>query len=189
MHGRDWTHEGSTSARTSFKLPVKSDTLYVFARGSLAAGKITIVDSESVDGGEEDVVVSVHVRYYTSMALDRANVCQLSRRRGENGIGIFVSTLRLRDGNMINGPPQTPKYWEYVREEDRLYFDVTVYLPAGVGRNRLRIKNFETDLPLFHHETGALAETVTFDKLSLKGSNSDMDIRVSKALYDVNASC
>ena len=90
---------------------------------------------------------------------------------------------------MINGPPQTPKYWEYVREEDRLYFDVTVYLPAGVGRNRLRIKNFETDLPLFHHETGALAETVTFDKLSLKGSNSDMDIRVSKALYDVNASC
>lgn len=98
MHGRDWTHEGSTSARTSFKLPVKSDTLYVFARGSLAAGKITIVDSESVDGGEEDVVVSVHVRYYTSMALDRANVCQLSRRRGENGIGIFVSTLCLRDG-------------------------------------------------------------------------------------------
>lgn len=95
--GGDWTHEGPTSARTSFKLPVDSDALYVFARGSLASGRITIVDSQPIDASD-DVVFSVRVKYYSSWALDRANVCQLARKEGENGVGIFVSISHFRDG-------------------------------------------------------------------------------------------
>ena len=86
---------------------MESDALYVFARGSLAAGKITIVDSELIDGSE-DVVVSVRVRYFTLWALNRANVCQLARKKGENGVGIFVSTLRLRDGLGLMDLPRHP---------------------------------------------------------------------------------
>jgi hypothetical protein len=58
-------------------------------------------------------------------------------------------------------------------------FDVTVYLPKSSGTSPLHVKNFETDMPLFAHYIGALAETVNFDLLSLKTANVPIHVEVS----------
>lgn len=95
--GGDWQPYGGTISPDyplfsyiNFDLPVSSNTLYLLARGSLAHGDVTIIDSQ--DGGDI-VKVEVIVSYHTQEALDRANVCLLERKTGENGIGIFVSHL------------------------------------------------------------------------------------------------
>lgn len=76
------------SARVVFDLPVSSDALYLFAQGSLAQGNITLL-ADPQEGGDQ-VKVEVIVSYYTQTALDRAKLCSLQRKSGENGIGIFV---------------------------------------------------------------------------------------------------
>lgn len=95
MGGTNWTsYTGSSfhpyAARVTFDLPVSSDALYLFARGSLAAGRVTIVDSKDTS---DTVEVDVVVNYYNSNALDRVNVCSLQRKSRQNGVGIFVSCL------------------------------------------------------------------------------------------------
>lgn len=55
------------------------------------------------DGGES-VKIDVEANYFSQAALDRANVCSISRKAGENGIGIFVSdcvqTLNTDDADI-----------------------------------------------------------------------------------------
>jgi len=98
IEGDNWSQSspGSSqyphSARTVFDLPVSSDALYLLSRGSLAHGSATILDSQE---GGENVKVEVVASYYTRQALDRAKVCSLQRRAGENGVGIFVSTIPI----------------------------------------------------------------------------------------------
>lgn len=43
------------------------------------------------DDEGDDVVIDVIAGYHSQQALDRAKVCTISRKDGENGIGIFVS--------------------------------------------------------------------------------------------------
>jgi hypothetical protein len=95
--GRDWTpYTGFSShpysAHVTFDLPVSSDALYLFARGSLADGSVAIMDSED---GKDTVQVDVIVYYHDQIALDRANVCSLQRSSRQNGVGIFVSDFKL----------------------------------------------------------------------------------------------
>jgi hypothetical protein len=104
MGRTNWrSYTGSSShpyaARINFDLPVSSDALYLFARGSLAAGTVTIVDSKNAS---DTVQVDVIVNYYNQNALDRTNVCSLQRKSRQNGVGIFVSCL-LSVGSMNYG--------------------------------------------------------------------------------------
>lgn len=75
---------------------------------------------------------------------------------------------------------QTPARWPRPAHTDQLRFDVTVRLPASSGGPPLRIKGFETDLPLFAHKVGDLRGAVDFQTLSLK--TSDMPIIVEVRL-------
>jgi len=50
------------------------------------------MDSED---DRDTVQVDVIVYYHDQTALDRANVCSLQRNSHQNGVGIFVSDLKL----------------------------------------------------------------------------------------------
>jgi len=149
------------SAQLTFHLPVSSDILYLLARGPLASGSVTILDSED---GRDTVQVDVVVNYHNQNVLDSANVCSLRHGSREKGVGIF-----------------TPKVWEH-RARDLLQFNIKVHLP--VRHSHLRINAFETDLPLFRHEVGDLGKTVEFQRLSLMASNQPI---IVKSLYANNA--
>jgi len=73
------------SAQLTFDLPVSSDILYLLARGPLASGSVTILDSKD---GRDTVQVDVVVNYRNKNVLDSANVCLLRCRSRENGVGI-----------------------------------------------------------------------------------------------------
>jgi len=168
--GGDWSpyapsvsSQYSQASRAAFDLPISSDGLYLMARGSLSYGNIKI---EVLQDGGDKAIVDVIVHHHTPEALFRANICRLQRKSGENGIGIF-----------------TPQFSERYSREELLQFNITVYLP--VRTSRLRINNFETDLPLFTHEVGDLARTVEFQHFSLKASNMPI---VVKSLYADHAS-
>ena len=75
------------SANTSFELPVSSDLLFLLARGSMSGGTVDIMSSPTVSNVAK---VHVTVKYYREDVRDRAKVCLVKRRDGENGVGIFV---------------------------------------------------------------------------------------------------
>lgn len=142
------------SARTVFDLPLSSDSLYLFARGSLAHGSATIL--ADAQEGADKVRVDVIVSYYTDEGLDHAKVCSLQRQSGQNGVGIF-----------------TPKLRDYSREE-RLRFDIVVHFPAQ--HSHLLVNAFETTLPMFSHTVADIANSVEFRRLSLMSSNMPINV-------------
>jgi hypothetical protein len=65
------------------------DTLYFVAHGPLASGNLYVSESTEV----KDVSVKVFVHHRGSKALSRSAACQLSRGKGQVGVGIFVHWL------------------------------------------------------------------------------------------------
>jgi hypothetical protein len=58
-------------------------------------------------------------------------------------------------------------------------FEVTMHLPKVSSRmSSLRVKNLETDLPLFAHRTGNLADSIDFESVSFKTSNVPIEVGV-----------
>ncbi|KIM78469.1 hypothetical protein PILCRDRAFT_824367 [Piloderma croceum F 1598] len=161
VEGENWSQISSPgsskyphAARAVFDLPISSDTLYLLAQGSLTHGSATILDSQE---GGENVKVEVVASFYTREALTRAKVCSLQRRSGENGVGIFT--------------PESPKHRS---KKDKIQFDIVVRIP--IQRSHLVVNAFETELPMFTHIVGDIAETVEFRRLSLLGSSMPMTV-------------
>ncbi|KAG2358085.1 hypothetical protein BDR07DRAFT_309569 [Suillus spraguei] len=84
-----------TKAWTTFlELPVDSDALYLFTRGSKQSGHVDIVQSTQPT---DKVGVQVWVGYNIEQALDNASVCHLERKANENGIGILTPAFVYPD--------------------------------------------------------------------------------------------
>jgi hypothetical protein len=112
----------------------------------------------------------VKLHYRVDKALDRANVCLLRRREGENGIGVF-----------------TPTRWWHRERDDELYFDIKVTLPASDDHEPLYIKDFRSDLSDFVYHIDLPREEVTFDSFSLVTSNSPVyveDVSANKVYVE-----
>ncbi|KZP28554.1 hypothetical protein FIBSPDRAFT_927652 [Athelia psychrophila] len=137
------------TSHTEFELPLASDVLYLLARGPLAHGSVRVVEWEE---GKDSVRIEVDASYYSQAALDRANVCKVSRKGGENGIGIY-----------------TPRNWRIVFKKDQVRFDLIVHIPVQRASS-VRVHAFETDLANFSHDFQT-SERVVFDSLSVRGSN------------------
>ncbi|TDL18015.1 hypothetical protein BD410DRAFT_729021 [Rickenella mellea] len=120
------------SARTNFRLPVSSNVLYFLSRGSYASGMVRYETTEE-DGNY--VKVDVIVNYKSQSALDRANICRLSKGDEENGVGIYTPNHR---GGRIS-------------EDDRLDFTVNVRFPANKTEpNAFRfVKDLRADFSSF----------------------------------------
>lgn len=76
------------SAEVSLELPIDSDAIYLFTRGS-QSGHVDIVQSTTTT---DKVGVQVRVNYFSPEVLDHINVCRVERAANENGVGILVGT-------------------------------------------------------------------------------------------------
>ncbi|TFK45094.1 hypothetical protein BDQ12DRAFT_642266 [Crucibulum laeve] len=140
------------TSKTTFSLPLSSDVLFLLSRGPLSSGSVDIVTS-SEEG--EAVKVDVVVKYFREHVRDISNVCLVSRKDGEIGIGIF-----------------SPEWANHHRIEDQLYFEVVVSLPRTSNGKPLLINRFETDVLNTPHRIGDLSKSVIFQSIDLKGSNA-----------------
>ncbi|KAI0338860.1 hypothetical protein BDW22DRAFT_1337119 [Trametopsis cervina] len=135
-------------AQTNVNLPISSDLLYFFSRGSLSHGVIRFVDS----GAENSDVASVDVRflYNEQNLIDFAKVCHLQKDDSKNGVGIF-----------------SPSWVNHPRDHHhRTAFDVVVTLPTSAW-----IETLETNMPLFVHELEDFRNTIYFSSISLSTTN------------------
>ncbi|KAF9464007.1 hypothetical protein BDZ94DRAFT_532508 [Collybia nuda] len=142
---------GPSTSSVTFELPLSSEKLFLLSRGA-AAGMVAVVSTnESMDNARVQIVAS----YRHSKDLGGAQVCSINRGDKERGVGIFTRPWPKRD---------------YV------HYTIIVYLPANSKTQPLRIKNFETDLPLFSHSISQLADVVHFDTLSLTTSMMPINV-------------
>ncbi|KAG1723123.1 uncharacterized protein EDB91DRAFT_1255762 [Suillus paluster] len=100
--GSDWIlsdrslNQFPYSAEAFLELPVDSDAIYFFTRGSQQSGHVDIVQSTKPT---DKVGVRVRVGYHARKALDHVNVCRLERQADENGIGILTPAFSYFPGN------------------------------------------------------------------------------------------
>lgn len=73
----------------SFTIPVSSEHISLFSRGSL--DYLSTVKFELSDKSGDDIEIRVDISYSTNTALSRAQVCLLERDECGRGVGIFVS--------------------------------------------------------------------------------------------------
>ncbi|KAI6119260.1 hypothetical protein EDD17DRAFT_1594587 [Pisolithus thermaeus] len=145
-------------AQTTFTLPVDADSLYLIARGAYQHGRVRVRQSDNIESGS--VRVDVRAAYYDQRALARVTLCKFTRADNEHGIGIY-----------------TPQWgWTY-NYKDQVQFLVTVTFPvAPVPGTPLHIKRFDADTSQFSFSVGDLWETMLFDDVVLRTSNSHINV-------------
>lgn len=74
----------------SFSIPSSSDLIYFMSRGDYGHGSLEFIVS---DQAGDDVKVDVVAEYYRPRVLKSSNVCLLSRKNNERGIGFYVCFL------------------------------------------------------------------------------------------------
>ncbi|TEB38069.1 hypothetical protein FA13DRAFT_1785904 [Coprinellus micaceus] len=142
------------SINTKFTLPVNAESLYLLSRGAHSSGSVDILTSATQ--ARDSVTVVVTAKYYNQRMRDVVKVCQISRRKGEEGVGIF-----------------TPKYTSSYAG-DQVFFETLIVFPEWDGNQRqtpLIVKSFETDVQNTLHRVHGVADQVKFAKLRLQGSN------------------
>lgn len=80
-------HVGKT---VSFRLPLSADVLYIFGRGSLSQGTVTLTSTKSSSLPRDTVEINITPTYESARQLGLVNLCHLERAPGEVGIGILV---------------------------------------------------------------------------------------------------
>ncbi|KAI0764409.1 hypothetical protein BD413DRAFT_606343 [Trametes elegans] len=149
-----------TTPNISFHLPLSADALYIFGRGSLSSGSITFSPTDDHSVPHDQVQVDIDSTHGNRAALDLVNICVLQRAHGEMGIGILVSNHSGR-----NTSPGTT-----VSTSRGPRFSINVRFPVARGRP-LRVKAFETNLPMFEHTLADLHGEVHFDSVSLSSKS------------------
>ncbi|KAJ7198498.1 hypothetical protein GGX14DRAFT_469498 [Mycena pura] len=145
----------------SFDFSMPPETLLLMSKGSLSSGQLKVTTADTTD-----VKVKVTVYYHNQRARDTAKICMVSRKDGEQGVGIF-----------------TPKWWQLPRDRNlRLSFDVELILPRGSALSSPQSVNaLSTDVDNFSHEVDSLEDIFNFRHLSLTGSNGKISARSLRA--------
>ncbi|KAF8891093.1 hypothetical protein CPB84DRAFT_1383915 [Gymnopilus junonius] len=146
-------HEQSLQSKTSFDLPLSSETLFFLTRGQLLGGILHV--ETSPNQAQDSAKVNIVIRYDRPELRDLTKACVLSRRQGENGIGVFAPIWRRYPGSRYS-----------------IRFEMTIILPEPTRSSApFVIKNFETDIPNSAHMLDDLNGLASFDSISLRGSN------------------
>ena len=173
------------SSSASFELPLSADSLFLLSRGA-TAGLFKLVQSPDLDPSKGVAEVEVVAKYRGHSALKQVKVCSVTRGANDKGVVIVVSfshptSLCHRTSNSVP-VTKAPKRSKHVR----VGFETTVYLPKAVEEGPgLRVKRFETDLPLFAHSVGNIGGgAVEFDAISLKTANMPIFVEVSLSIRE-----
>lgn len=74
----------------SFELPLSTSVLYVFARGDLGRGSLTLLSTNDPSVPEGSIIVDIIPQFASRLALEKPNICLLERAPGEKSVGILV---------------------------------------------------------------------------------------------------
>ncbi|KAF9012711.1 hypothetical protein BDQ17DRAFT_1344494 [Cyathus striatus] len=156
------------ASKSTFELPLSSENLFLISRGPLSAGVADIVSSKDID--RDTVRVDVTVKYFREEIRDLVKVCNVARKDGEHGVGIFS--------------PSRPKWSSRPSKEDHAHVEIVVTIPETLAYGRDIVKGFETDLPNTVQRLDDFAAKIEFKRILLKGSNTPMYV---KSVYAVDA--
>lgn len=167
------------AAKANLDLPVSSDLLYFLSHGALSSGVVQL--AADGDSDSDVATVSVQLLYHHPEFLEDAHVCLLQREEGKNGVGIFVSPKDRTRFYSTEHRAQTPDYHHrhpHHRPSHRPFFSMKISLPAPAGRELLKIKGLETNMPMFVHLFEELESLVDFKTLKLRASNTAIVVKV-----------
>ncbi|KAJ4478399.1 hypothetical protein J3R30DRAFT_2897309 [Lentinula aciculospora] len=170
LHDASWSRPIPSSSQQSymskeavFQFPTSADRLFCLSRGSgpLSGGTFHLTQSDRLEANRLEMKVIVEYWTGNSHALDSMwKVCELQRKDHQHGIGILT---RL-----------PPGFGFGMNYNICANIKVIVTLPRTQGADILKIKNFETDMPMFSHLVDNLASTVYFRTISLRSNNVPM---------------
>ncbi|KAJ3796304.1 hypothetical protein GGU11DRAFT_788851 [Lentinula aff. detonsa] len=171
----DPTRQSYVTKEAVFQFPTSADRLFCLSRGSGPfGGTFHLTQSDRL--GANSVEMKVLVEHWIGSAHtleSMLRVCELSRRENQYGIGILTRP-----------PPGFERNYEF-----QANIKIIVTLPKTQSAIVLKLKSFETDLPMFSHLVDNLASTVYFRTISLRTSNTPIlveSIGAGKANIETN---
>ena len=159
----------------SFGIPLDSSAIYVMARGKQATGNVTVVKHQtSVD---EEVTVDVTAQYHEWETFRGTIICLMERKKGEQGVGIFVSLSFSDPGYMLNTKKKTPKHLTWTNRRSEI--EVTVKIPHRRATPVIDLPRFEVLTPDFQVTLPNTDDFVNFRDLTIHASNMPVTVGVS----------
>ncbi|EIW80553.1 hypothetical protein CONPUDRAFT_57225 [Coniophora puteana RWD-64-598 SS2] len=145
------------AAEASFEVPIDSEALYLFTRGSRQHGSVRITTE---DNHLDNVRILVHALYYRQGSIAGTHACLLEPTTHEKSIGIF-----------------TPEWGSRSRSKDHIQFDITIVIPTRRYGSERRVRKLDVNTPRYDLILGTLQEKVFFDIISLSTENSLVDVK------------
>jgi len=159
----------------SFGIPSDLSAIYVMARGQQATGRVTVVpDQTSVDDG---VTIDITAKYHEWETFRGTIMCLMERKKGEQGIGIFVSVGFPDPGYMLNVNKKTPKHLTWTNRRSEI--EVTVKIPRQQATPVIELPRFEVLTPDFQVTLPNADSFVNFRDLTIHASNMPVAVGVS----------
>jgi len=159
----------------SFGVPLDLGAIYVMARGKQATGRVTVVPDET--GVDDGVTVDITSQYHDWETFRGTIMCLMERRKGEQGIGIFVSVGFSDPDYVLNSKKKTPNHrtWSNRRSE----IEVTVKIPHRRDTPVIELPKFEVLTPDFQVTFPNADDFVSFRDLTIHASNMPVAVGVS----------
>ena len=173
--GEDGWSPDSRLQFLSFDIPLNSSAIYIFTRGRQATGRVTVVPHEA--NASDKITVDVASQDHEWDAFRSTTVCQMERKKGEQGVGIFVSTGLPDTSYVLTTNEKTPAHltWSNRRTE----VEVTVKIPHQSATPVLQLLGFEILTPDFQVTLPNADNFVNFQNLTIHTSNMQVVVGVS----------
>ena len=145
------------------------------ARGQQATGRVT-VEPHQADVTDEITVdiAAQHHEWETSRGIV---MCLMERKKGERGVGIFVSASSSNFDYTLNYNEKTPKHLTWTNRRSEV--EVTVKIPHQMATSVIELPRFEVLTPDFQVTLPNVDEFVTFHDLDIRASNMPVSVGVS----------
>ena len=146
----------------------------MLARGQQANGRIAVVSHQTAISDEITVDIVAESREWD--ILRGTAVCLMERKKGERGVGIFVSTSLSDTGYVLTSIGKTPKHPIWTRMKTDV--DITFKIPHQPATPTLELPRFEVVAPNFQVTLPNADEVVNFHDLTIHTTNMQIIIGV-----------
>ena len=163
------------SQSLSFGIPLDSSAIYVMARGRQATGNVTVIPDQA--GVDDEVTIDITARYREWETFRGTIMCLMERKKGERGVGIFVSISFPDPGSMLNPNKKTPKHLTWTSRRSEI--EVTVKIPHRRAAPVIELPRFEVLTPDFQVTLPNTDNFVSFRDLTIHASNMPVAVGVS----------
>jgi len=147
----------------------------MLVRGQQATGRVTVEPHRT--SVSDEITVDIAAQYHEWPIFKGTTVCLMERKKGERGIGVFVSITLLDTSCVLTFNKKTPKHpiWASRRTE----VEITVKIPHQPATPVLELPGFEILTPNFQVTLPDADRFVNFHNLTIHTSNMPVNVGVS----------